>query len=101
VKRAAAVVLAAALAASCGTDASRLRGVVVDVTGDLESVSAFEIVTGEGDRLVFVPGPDLNVFEHGAPLSHLAEHLRTGEPIRVTYAESDGMLVAEIVEDAG
>jgi hypothetical protein len=76
--------------------------VVVGVEGDLSSVISFEVLSPAGDRLTFVPGPDLAGFRHGGPLTHLSEHLRTGEPIRVTYTESDkGALMAVIVEDGG
>lgn len=100
-KRPPAVILVALLAASCGGQGSRARGVVVDVVGDLESVTSFEILTPDGERLVFRPAPGLTAFDDGPPLSHLGEHLRAGDPIRVTYEESGGELIAETVEDSG
>lgn len=91
-----------ALMTGCGGGESRVGGVVIDVEGNLSSVVSFEILTPTGDRLTFVPGPDLKGFRHGGPLTHLSEHLRTGEPIRVTYTETDGGgLIAVIVEDVG
>jgi hypothetical protein len=95
------VVLAVA-AAGCGTDEERVTGVVVEVQGDLTAVESFGIVGSDGERMTFRPGPGLVTFEHGAPLPHLTEHLRTGEPVRVTYRSDDaGGLLALIVEDAG
>ena len=88
--------------ASCGADEDRVTGVVVEVEGDLVSVASFVVVALDGGRLTFRPGPGLVTFEHGAPLPHLTEHLRTGDPIRVTYrSANDGSLVASMVEDAG
>jgi hypothetical protein len=84
--------------AACGGGSHRAEGVVVAVDGGLDGVQSFEIVTSDGERLVFEPAPGLSRFEHGAPLAHLQEHLQTGSPITVLYTESDGVLVAEAVE---
>ena len=89
------------LPAACGGDEERVRGIVVDVQGDLSGVASFTIVTREGERVAFVPAPDLTRFDHGAPLTHLAEHLQTGDPVQVTYVEEDGVVQAVMVEDAG
>ena len=99
---AAAILLAvAALASSCSPTDPSIRGVVVDVQGDLVDVDRFTVVTTDGDRMDFVPAPDVR-FHDGAPLSHLTEHLRNGEPIEVTYRTlDDGTLAAMRVEDVG
>jgi hypothetical protein len=86
--------------AACAGNQDRVRGVVIEVRADLESVESFTVVTGEGERLRFVPGPGLSRFDHGPPLTHLSEHLQSGDPIRVTF-ERDGALVAVMVEDVG
>jgi hypothetical protein len=86
--------------AACAGPQERVDGVVVAVDGDLAGVASFEIVTGTGERLAFVPDPGLDAFDDGAPLSHLAEHLRTGVRVRITYEERDDRLVAVAVADA-
>ncbi len=85
---------------SCAGPEDHAIGVVVAVDGDLTGVAAFEIVTVTGERLRFVPGPGLERFDDGAPLTHLQEHLRTGVPIQVTYRENARGLEAVAVADA-
>ena len=86
--------------ASCGGPEQRVRGVVADVTGDLTRVERFTVVDASGARFEFVPAQGLTRFEHGAPLSHLVEHRRTGQIVEVVYTEADdGTLVAERVDD--
>jgi hypothetical protein len=99
-RRLVAVVLVLAVMAACAGPEDRVTGVVIEVDGTLEEVRSFTIVTGDGDRMTFRPGPGVDRFEHGAPLPHLTEHLRTGEPIRVTYEPGESHPVALIVEDA-
>jgi len=84
---------------ACSGPQQRVDGVVVDVDGGLVAVVGFELVTTSGERLAFVPDPDLDRFDDGAPLSHLTEHLSTGVPVRVVYEERDGVLVAVALSD--
>ncbi|MFQ5947782.1 MAG: hypothetical protein ACE5KX_02840, partial [Acidimicrobiia bacterium] len=85
--------------AACGDGAGRVQGTVVEVEGDLTSVSSFRVRTTDGEELTFVLGPDLG-FEGGAPLVHLRDHLRSGTGVVVTYAEEpDGDLVVTRLED--
>jgi hypothetical protein len=86
--------------AGCSGGDQRVTGVVMSVDGDLTTVRSFEVLTTGGDRLEFVPGPDLHGFPDGTPLTHLSEHFQTGAPVRVTYRDEDGVNVAIIVEDA-
>ncbi len=94
-------VLAAALlvlAGGCGGDATdRVEGVVIDVSGDLETVESFTIRTSDGLDLVFEPAPTATF--HEGPLVHLTDHLRSGEPVAVTYEEDGSRLVALEVSD--
>jgi len=93
------VLVAAALMACAGGD-SRVTGVLTDVDGDLTTVESFEIQSG-GERLRFVPDDGLDVFgDDGTPLSHLFEHLQTGDPVRVTYRVDGDVKVAILVEDS-
>jgi hypothetical protein len=90
----------ALLMASCGGGTSTVEGIVVEVNGDLSAVADFTIVTSESGRLRLVPALDLR-FADGTPLSHLGEHIRSGDPVAVTYEElADGTLSATRVDDA-
>lgn len=92
-------VLVAATLTACSGDEGRVTGVVTAVDGDLTGVESFEIQSA-GERLRFVPDDGLDVFgDDGAPLSHLFEHLQTGDPVRVTYRVEENTRVAILVED--
>lgn len=92
--------LAGLLVTACGGSPAVAEGIVVEVEGGLVEVQAFSVRTPEGEMLRFVPAPGLR-FEEGAALSHLREHLLTGEPVRVRYEpSSDGSLVALEVADS-
>lgn len=89
--------------AACAQGDQRVIGTVVAIEGDLTTVTAFEIQTRAGDRMRFVPAPDLTSFTHGdhggAPITHLWDHLRDGAPLRVTFREERGVFIAVAVED--
>lgn len=86
---------------ACGGGDSVVEGVVVGVDGDLSGVEAFSIRTAGGDVFVFVPAPGIR-FHDEAPLSHLTDHLISGELIEIEYETlDDGTLVALRVEDVG
>ena len=95
-----AVLTVALLGAACSGGDQRVTGVIVGVDGDLTTVRSFQMLTTGGERLEFVPGPDLAAFPDGTPLTHLSGHLQTGAPIRVAYRVEGGANVAVIVEDA-
>lgn len=99
--RVAAGVAAIALLAACAGPEQRVEGVVIAVDGGLAGVVSFTIVTGDGDRITFIPDDGVTTFAHGGPLSHLHEHLQTASPVRVTWVERDGVPVALAVADAG
>jgi hypothetical protein len=71
-------------------------GSIIEVSGDLIEVSSFTVLS-DGSAYAFIP-------EEGAtfsiPLPHLREHLRSGEAVRVTFTEVDGVLLASDVVDA-
>ncbi|WKZ83686.1 MAG: hypothetical protein QY307_05445 [Acidimicrobiia bacterium] len=94
------LLIAAVLLVACAGGAQRVDGVVVAVDGDLTEVRAFEIVATDGRRLLFRVGAELESFTGGVPLSHLFEHLGDGFPVRVTYREEGGVLVAVALTDA-
>lgn len=89
------------VAAACGAADTSVRGIVVDVQGDLTTIDRFTVLTEAGERIDFEPAPDVR-FHDGAPLSHLNEHLRTGSPVEVTFRMlDDGTRAATGVEDVG
>ena len=99
--RAFAAVVAAALAlgACSGTDDTTATGVVVDVVGDLTTVESFTLRLPDGTDSTFVPAAGV-LFHGTGNLSHLRDHLRSGEPVEVRYEElDDGTLSALQVDD--
>jgi len=94
-----ALVACAMLIVSCTSGDPTVRGVVIDVQGDLVVIDRFTILTESGEQIELEPAPDAR-FHDGAPLSHLNEHLRNGELIEVTYQVlADGTRAALTVED--
>lgn len=91
----AAVALIVALTAACSTDSGTVRGVVIDVTGDLEAITEFTVLV-EGDPIVFFPS---STGDYAFPLSHLRDHLRSGEPVLIGYEVVDGRRVATFLDD--
>ena len=73
-----------------------VEGRITAFDGDLSEVRSFTLVTEDGDSLEFVPGPGASF--HGGPLSHLRDHLVSGEPVVVFYDEVDGRFVVSAVE---
>lgn len=96
--RVAVVALAIALTA-CSGGLESVRGTIVEVDGDLASVSSFTIRSTGSETLTFVPVEGL-LFQNG-PLSHLTDHLRSGEQVDVTYEVEGETLVAVRVSDGG
>jgi len=84
---------------ACGSGTEDVTGIVVEVEGDLTSVSRFVLVVPDGERLTFVPSPGI-LFHDRAPISHLQDHLRSGEAVTVVFETlDDGSLVAIEVYD--
>lgn len=76
------------IAASCGGSADgreEVRGIVLEVEGDLASVKSFLLRTDDGEVLRVVPAPD---GDFRFPLPHLHEHRRTSEPLLVELDRS-------------
>ena len=81
-------VIAAAIAlAACGSDSSedslKVEGIVTEVTGDLTAVESLVIMDSDGRSHLFKPSPGLLFY--GGPLSHLRDHVLTGQRVVVTF----------------
>ncbi len=81
-------------------DAGSMSGVVVAVDGSLQGIDRFTVLDSSGIETVFEPAPEATFGEEG-PLSHLFDHLRTGEPVHVEYTRDEGAMIARHVGDAG
>lgn len=81
--------------ASCA-QTETVTGAVVAVDGNLTDVSSFTILSQSGDRIELRPSP---AGVYAFPLPHLRDHLRDGDPVRVSYTEEDGILLALTLED--
>ncbi|MEN8238690.1 MAG: hypothetical protein ABFR53_05760 [Actinomycetota bacterium] len=80
-------------------EATTLRGVVSEVSGDLTTVTGFVVLAEDGSSHRFTPQDGL-LFE-GGPLTHLREHVVTGQPVIVTFElGAEGELIAIEIEDA-
>lgn len=82
------------MVAACSSQ-GEVIGLVTSVDGDLEQIQSF-VVLVDGIEYVFVPAAD---GDFAFPLSHLREHLRSTDPVRVTYQEMEGRLMATTVDD--
>ena len=93
---------AGVLLVSCnGDDASgvvpSVRGVVVEITGQLDDIESFVLVDEDGARLTFTVTPESDF--HQLPLSHLNEHRISGAPVVVDYEEQGDDLVVASLRD--
>jgi hypothetical protein len=99
-RRLAAVVVLATTLAACGAGNATLRGVVIDVSGDITTVQDFTLRLPDGTDQRLVPAPGIT-FHGGAAIGHLRDHLRSGQEIVIEYEVlDDGTWVAVSVEDA-
>lgn len=89
-----------AMAACSGAGSDTTEGVVTNVVGDLTTVASFSVVTPGGDVQTFEPQQGV-LFNGNAPISHLTEHMLTGQQVVVRYRTlDDGTLIAIEVGDA-
>jgi hypothetical protein len=73
-------------------------GVVIDVVGDLSTTEAFTLALSDGSQIIFYPTADATF--HGGPMSHIRDHLLTGEHVRVEYVQlPDGSHAATYASD--
>lgn len=93
--------LIALVAVSCAGDGgdvdAHVSGVVTEVTGDLTLVKSFVVLDSDGESHLFTPEPDLLFL--GGPLSHLRDHVVTGQRVTVSFEEAnDGRRIAVLIE---
>lgn len=87
--------LVLAVTGCAGSDA--VQGIVIAVDGDLTEVRSFELRTTSGDVMSFQVDP---LGDFAFPLPHLSSHMRSLDPVEVTYRTlDDGDLVAVGVKD--
>lgn len=94
---------AAVLVAACGgsVEQDTATGVVIDLEGDITTVSSFVLRLPDGSDRTVTPAPGVT-FHGDAAIGHLRDHLRSGAPVRIEYEVlDDGSWVASAVEDAG
>ena len=76
-----------------------VEGIVLELEGDLTAVTSFVILDAAGERYSFIPAEGLTF--HGGPLSHLRDHITSGDAVFVVYeTAADGSLIAVEVGDA-
>lgn len=90
-------VVLAACAGATEVHSSEIRGVVLEVEGDLTSVSSFLLRTDGGEVLTVIPAEDGD-FEF--PISHLSDHRSTLAPIIVELDRSVDPPLALAIRDA-
>lgn len=92
------VTVLAVVAACSAPDTFTVEGIVTAVDGDLTTVKSFDVLTTEGETIRFVPAP---FGDFDFPLPHLSSHMRSLDPVRVSYKTTDdGINLAEKISDA-
>ncbi|MGH2698357.1 MAG: hypothetical protein ACRDJL_04055 [Actinomycetota bacterium] len=80
-----------------GPAPEEITGPVTKVDSEsLGDVTSFE-VTQKGEVFVVYIDPEIN---YGFALSHINEHLASGDPVRVGLDEREGKLYATVIADA-
>ncbi len=74
-----------------------VRGVVLEVMGDLTVVESFVIRTDSGEILEVTPAPE---GDFRFPLPHLHDHRRTSEPVLVELDRTVDPPLATAIRDA-
>lgn len=80
---------------ACAQNGGTVLGIVVGVDGTLDQIDSFTVLV-EGDEMTFRPVDD---GDYPYPLGHLREHMRTAQPVYVTWEKRDGDLYATELRD--
>ena len=76
-----------------------VTGTVIDVKGDLSTITLITLLTEDGEKVDFIPAD--GVLFDGGPISHVRDHLISGTPVKFEYRElDDGSLEALTLGDA-
>ena len=95
----AALLIVSACSSEESSAADTVEGIVTEVTGDLTAVESLVILDSEGKSHLFKPTPGLLFY--GGPLSHLRDHVVTGQRVVVTFeAGAYGEQIAVLIEHA-
>jgi hypothetical protein len=77
-----------------------VTGVVIAVEGNLAGIDSFVIRLPDGSDLALAPTEGL-LFDGAGPLSHVRDHLVSGNPVTVTYVDaSEGLPTVHAIGDA-
>ena len=83
----------------CGGGRQEATGVVIEVEGGIADISGFLLRLSDGSDLRLRPAAGV-LFHDDAPVGHIRDHLRSGEPIVVEYEVlDDGTAVAYVITD--
>ena len=93
------LMVVSACASSDSDDPNTVEGIVTEVTGDLVVVESLVVMDSDGKSHLFKP--EVGLLFYGGPLSHLRDHVVTGQPVVVTFEEGpNGERTAILIEHA-
>jgi hypothetical protein len=93
------VIVVSACGANSDDPPDTVEGIVSEVTGDLTTVESLVIMDADGNSHLFKPTSGLLFY--GAPLSHLRDHVVTGQRVAVTFdIGAYGERIAILIEHA-
>ena len=83
----------------CSDGRQTVEGVVIEVEGGIAEVEGFLLRLPDGTDLRLQPADEV-LFHDSAPIGHLRDHLRSGQPVAVEYEVlADGSAVAYSITD--
>jgi len=96
------LVLTSCAAPTATAQTQTAQGVLLDVvSSSLQKVDSFTLRTDDGRELTFVPAPNFNAdATHAMTPGHMRQHMALADPVRVTYQEQNGQLIALSAVDA-
>ena len=93
------LILLVVVASACSEGRETVRGIVIEVEGGIAEVDGFLLRLSDGEQIRLRPADGI-LFHDNAPIGHIRDHLRTGEPIEVEYEVlDDGTAVAWEIRD--
>lgn len=90
-------VVSVGCSSSTTVNPNQVEGVVSEVTGDLTAIQSFVILDDNGKSHLFTP--EQGLLFYGGPLSHLRDHIISGQRVVVTFEEGAyGAMTAVLIE---